>query len=149
MLLLTSEKHKEWCNNFGKDAYLFSGLNNKTPQYRTLQLAKHLNTIPLPQEILTSHKVSHEEVIRRKPSSRLDDCVFEVAKRAYAHLRKAEKLMEKFPKEARDVMLPFVPVEMYLVRLEKLQYQILHPDLQRLPWMWLPKLWTKYFMNKF
>lgn len=79
----------------------------------------------------------------------MDECAFEVAKRAYAHLEKSRTLMEKLPKEALDVMLPFVAIEIYLTRLEKLGYQILHPGLQRLPWIWLPKLWIRHYKNKF
>lgn len=117
--------------------------------FRTTVLAKQLNTIAIPHSILAKNKVSQEEVIRGKSSERLNECVFEVATRAHQHLLKARNLQEQVPKEARNALLPAVPVFDYLKRLQSVNYDIFHPTLKQKGWLWLPKLWVNYVRKKY
>lgn len=112
-------------------------------------LAKQLNTIAIPHDVLAKHKVSQEEIIRGKSSERLSECVFEVATRAHQHLAKAKSLQEQVPKEARSALLPAVPILSYLERLQKVNYDIFHPSLKQRGWLWLPKLWVKHVRKKY
>lgn len=117
--------------------------------FRTTVLAKQLNTIAIPHNILAKNKVSQEEIIRGKGSERLNECVFEVATRAHQHLTKARSLQDQVPKEARDALLPSVAISLYLERLQKVNYDIFHPSLKQKGWLWLPKLWVKHVRKKY
>lgn len=98
---------------------------------------------------MAKNKVSQEEIIREKTSERLNECVFEVASRAHQHLIKARSLQEQIPKEARNVLLPAVPVSNYLDRLQRINYDIFHPSLKQNGWLWVPKLWIKHVRKKY
>lgn len=143
-------KHKELFNNSGIYGVLTKLLliNNNFVS-RTTVLAKQLNTIAIPHNILAKNKVSQEEIIRAKSSERLNECVFEVATRAHQHLMKARSLQEQVPKEARDVLLPAVPISNYLDKLQKVDYDIFHPSLKQRGWLWLPMLWIKHVRKKY
>lgn len=112
-------------------------------------MSKKLNFIPIPQDILNKNRVSHEEVLRNKSSENLNECTYEVSSRAYQHLNKARNLLENVPVEGRRVLLPAVPIEHYLMKLQKVQYDVLHPALQQKTRIWMPKLWFKSVVNKY
>lgn len=108
-----------------------------------------MKTVPIPQDILVKNKVSQEELLRGIPSERLNECVFEVASRAYQHLLKARSILKQVPAEGRSVLLPAVPVGNYLEKLQKVNYDVLHPTLQQRSWTWLVQLWLTNFQNKY
>ncbi|GJQ69882.1 hypothetical protein Trydic_g22427 [Trypoxylus dichotomus] len=118
-------------------------------QLRTVPISKQINFICLPQDLLAKNKVSHEEILRTKKSDRLTECVYEVASRAHQHLTMARNLLGQVPKEARDILLPAVNVDLYLERLQKVHYDIFHPSLQIRSWLWLPKLWMAHYRNRY
>ncbi|KAK5646425.1 hypothetical protein RI129_004889 [Pyrocoelia pectoralis] len=118
-------------------------------QLRCVHMAKKLNTIPLPQDILAKHKITHEEIFRCTPSSRLNECGFEVASRAHQHLVKARHILENVPAKGRSALLPTVPVHNYLDKLQKCDYNILHPELQTRSWWWIPRMWLINVRNKY
>ncbi|XP_025829581.1 NADH dehydrogenase (ubiquinone) complex I, assembly factor 6 isoform X2 [Agrilus planipennis] len=120
-----------------------------TQQLRIAPFAKQLNTIPIPQDLLIKHNLSQEDILRGKSSKNLKECVYEIASRAYQHLMKARSLLQKVPAKGRDALLPAVPVYNYLDRLQKVDYEILHPDLQKKSRMWLFHLWISHFQNKY
>lgn len=62
---------------------------------------------------------------------------------------KSRSILKNVPKEARNIFLPAVSVENYLLLLQKLDYNVLHPQLRERKWNWLPKLWFKYLQNKY
>lgn len=117
--------------------------------FRTTVLAKQLNTIAIPHNILAKNKVSQEEIIRGKGSERLNECVFEVATRAHQHLTKARSLQQQVPKEARDALLPSLPISIYLDKLQEVNYDIFHSSLKQKGWLWIPKLWINYVRKKY
>lgn len=117
--------------------------------HRSVPAAKKINFIPYPQEILNKNKVSHEEILRCAPSERLIECTYEVASRAHQHLTKARSLMKIIPNEARATLLPAVPIEDFLMKLQKVSYDILHPTLQNKSRIWIAKLWLKNVTNKY
>lgn len=65
------------------------------------------------------HGLSQESVLRAKKSENLSECVYEISSRAYQHLQKAKNLIDSVPKDARGILLPAVPVSLYLERLQK------------------------------
>lgn len=117
--------------------------------FRGCVVARKLNLIPIPQEILVKYSVSEQSILNGSSSQKLKDCVFEVASRAYQHLQKARNLTDKLPKNCTSAFLPAVTVDGYLTKLQVVDYDIFHPSLKRKPILWLPKLmWYKY-KNKY
>lgn len=117
--------------------------------FRSIPYAKKINFLPVPQEVLIRHKVSQEEVLRAKPSERLNDCTYEIAVRAHQHLTKARNLSENVPQEVRSVLLPAVPASHYLDKLQQVNYDIFNPSLKRRSWKLLPTLWFYNFKNRY
>lgn len=105
--------------------------------------------IPLPQDILVKNNVSHETIYRAKSSKPLSDCVYEVASRAHQHLVKAKSLRDSIPREACSILLPSVAVSNYLEKLQSVDYDVFHPQLQRRSWNLLLLLWMANFRNKY
>ncbi|KAB0797213.1 hypothetical protein PPYR_08207 [Photinus pyralis] len=118
-------------------------------QLRCVHMAKNLNAIPLPQDILVKHQVSHEEILRCRPSSRLSECSFEVASRAHQHLVKARGILKNVPEEGRRALLPAVAVHNYLDKLQKLDYNVFDPHLQVRSWWWIPRVWFTNLKKKY
>lgn len=117
--------------------------------FRTTVMARQLNTISLPQDILAKHRVSQEDVLRAKNTEHLSECVFEVATRAHQHLQKARSLQTQVPEEARGALLPAVAIDDYLGRLQKVDYDVFHPSLRQRRWLWLPRMWLKHVKKKY
>ncbi|XP_050510408.1 NADH dehydrogenase (ubiquinone) complex I, assembly factor 6 [Diabrotica virgifera virgifera] len=116
---------------------------------RSVPHAARLNFLAIPDDILIKNKVSQEHIRRAKNSKELHECIFEIASRAHQHLMKARSLMEKVPQEGRKVLLPAVPVFIYLERLQKVDYNVFHPSLQHRSWKLLPQLWFTNFRKKY
>lgn len=85
----------------------------------------------LPQDILAKHKVSHESIIRGECDKPNRDAIFDVACQAKTHLDKALSLVGKVPNSVFRQFLPVVPVQGYLERLRKVDFDVFHPTLQR------------------
>jgi NADH dehydrogenase [ubiquinone] 1 alpha subcomplex assembly factor 6 len=97
----------------------------------------------MPRAVLLKHKVSQEKLLRGRGSDKeVQDAVFEVASCAKVHLFTARAAT--MPKELIHFLLPCVPADIYLDRLEKTNFDPYHPSLQKrqltLPFtMWLNK----------
>ncbi|XP_017776525.1 PREDICTED: NADH dehydrogenase (ubiquinone) complex I, assembly factor 6 isoform X2 [Nicrophorus vespilloides] len=118
-------------------------------QLRSIPIARKINFIAIPQDVLTKHNVSHEDILRSKASEALNECTFEVASRAHQHLVKARNLLKDVPIEGRSTLLPATAVENYLNRLQNVQHNPLHASLQHRAWIWLPKLYYKSLKNEY
>lgn len=127
--------------------YLFGEV--KFNCFRSIPHARRLNFLSIPLEILVKNKVVQEDVLRAKKSEQLTECTFQIASRAHQHLLKARSLAYSVPKEGRSVLLPAVPVFMYLDRLQKVNYDVFDPGLQNRSWKLLPSLWLTNFRNKY
>lgn len=112
-------------------------------------MAKNINFIPYPQDVLNKNKVSHEEVLRSTASERLNECTYEVSSRAYQHLTKARSLMESVPIDGRKALLPATPIEHYLMKLQQVNYDPLNTSLRNKSRIWMPKLWFKSIRNHY
>lgn len=117
--------------------------------FRSTYLAKKLNVVPIPQDILVKNNVSHEEVLRGTPSERLNECAFEIASRAFKHLTTARNLLDNVPNEAKGVLLAAVPINDYLETLQRVNYDVLHPKLQKKSRLWIARLWFKHITRKY
>ena len=98
--------------------------------------------IALPRDVVIHHLVNIQ--LLKHPPPELQDldsptnaaaregirnAVKEVAQVAQGHFRQARQGQIQVPKQARGVLLPAVPAMDYLNLLEKVEYDIFHPDL--------------------
>ena len=82
----------------------------------------------LPLDVLARHGVVEEDIFRGAvDATALSDAVFEIATRANDHLITARSSVKTMPQEAFPAMLPSVPADMYLKRLEEKRFNILDP----------------------
>ncbi|KAK9869855.1 hypothetical protein WA026_003579 [Henosepilachna vigintioctopunctata] len=116
---------------------------------RSIVLARQLNFIPVPQEILVKYSISEEEILKGRSSSKLGDCTYEIASRAYQHLSKARNLLDKLPRDCIPVFISAVTVDGFLQKLQVEQYDIFSPSLKRKPLFWLPKMMWYNLRNKY
>ncbi|KAL6422072.1 hypothetical protein ACFW04_010852 [Cataglyphis niger] len=98
----------------------------------------------LPQDILLKNSVSSESVFQGQSSAGLKEAVFEVASCAKQHLNVVASLKKTMGKDLNTIFLPVVCIENYLEELQKVDFDVFHPTLQRrkgfLP---LQLLWRK------
>ncbi|KAK6509504.1 hypothetical protein TWF481_004245 [Arthrobotrys musiformis] len=103
----------------------------------------------LPVDICAKHGLRQEDVIRHGGNAPgLKDTVFEIATRANDHLITAREMLKRAGDEGKGMafttFLPAVPVSLYLGRLEKVDFDVFDPSLQRREWR-LP--WKAYIAN--
>jgi len=73
--------------------------------------------------------------------------ICEISSAAHRHLEKAESLKKNVPKDSIIVFLPLVPIHIYLKQLERNDFNVFHPHLQRRN-AWLPlHLWLQKIKN--
>ncbi|XP_058064141.1 NADH dehydrogenase (ubiquinone) complex I, assembly factor 6 homolog [Anopheles bellator] len=89
--------------------------------------ARH-NMLPVPQELLISHGVSQERMIRNgRDDPGVKEVTFSLASVAHQHLAKAKTLMETLPRQIKPIFLPGVVVERFLNRLRLADFDISNP----------------------
>ncbi|XP_037069204.1 NADH dehydrogenase (ubiquinone) complex I, assembly factor 6-like isoform X2 [Pollicipes pollicipes] len=95
----------------------------------------------LPSDLLHKHAVPAEQVWRGRDQPGLREVTFEVASVAHRHLEHVKEHFAELPVAARSVFLPGVAVASYLRRLQRADFDVFHPALQRRDG-WLPaRLW--------
>ncbi|CAO3634900.1 unnamed protein product [Cunninghamella echinulata] len=97
----------------------------------------------LPTQIIAKHNISQEDVMRGNVD-KVDDAVFEVATAAYDQLLTARSLLKSVPPEAFPVVLSAVPHVRYLEKLEKLNFNVFDPKLQKKDWKLPLVLWSRF-----
>ena len=93
----------------------------------------------LPQDILSKHKVSQNDVLRAKDV--VKEPVFEVASQAHLHLEKARTLMSKLSKDTNKFFLSVALYDYYLQLLRKCDFNVYDPKLQKKNPLLAWKLW--------
>lgn len=101
------------------------------PAYHIDERSK--KAIPVvPQQILLTHGVSHERVIRQRLDDKfLSNCIFDVASVANTHLEKARKLSSSITPAAKRFLLPSVSIGRYLERLRQCDFHLSHPQMSK------------------
>lgn len=141
---------------------------------RALPYHASKGTMVIPASITAKHRVNQEDVFRKGPAAEgLTDAVYEFAVVANDHLLTAREMFKKdgvcrVPREAMPVFLNAVsclltssqlklmmifgkiPVENYLRKLEKANFEVFDPKLQlrdgvRLPW----QIWRSHYSSTF
>ncbi|XP_015608385.1 NADH dehydrogenase (ubiquinone) complex I, assembly factor 6 [Cephus cinctus] len=85
--------------------------------------------IVLPRDILMKHNVSEENIFRGKSGQDLSNTIFDVASQAKQHLDKARKLKSDVPKDAKLIFLPATCIDIYLEKLQKVDFNVFDPSL--------------------
>lgn len=119
---------------------------------------------------MLKHKVSYENIIRHSSEQNVRDVIYEMASIANSHLMKvifdsifflnhtqiiicimnliiqAKKLEKEIDKNIKSIFLPFVPLQLYLDKLQKADFNVFDKKLQeRNNWLPLKLLWHKIF----
>lgn len=87
--------------------------------------------IYLPRESLMKVKVSGEDVIRGRKQKEVADVVYELASVANQHLEKARSMRGEVPKSVLPLFLNTVICDRYLKQLQKVDFNVFHPSLQK------------------
>eukprot|EP00823_Brevimastigomonas_motovehiculus_P009500 TRINITY_DN916_c1_g1_i1.p1 TRINITY_DN916_c1_g1~~TRINITY_DN916_c1_g1_i1.p1 ORF type:complete len:480 (+),score=160.43 TRINITY_DN916_c1_g1_i1:66-1505(+) len=110
-------------------------------------------TIQLPRELLSKHKVDIQSVKKGFNSEALQNCLFEIASEAKAHLYHARQLRATLPAQAMIAFLPAVTCDRFLERLRRANFNVFHAPLHNpTPWemlklrlsLWWHALWKKF-----
>lgn len=90
----------------------------------------------LPVDICILHGASQEDFIRGSQERNVKDVVYDIASQAYVHLEHARSFQRKVSGKAFPAFNITVPLDSYLKRLRKADFNIFHPSLQRRdPWI--------------
>eukprot|EP00112_Aurelia_sp_Birch-Aquarium-sp1_P019555 Seg4855.1 transcript_id=Seg4855.1/GoldUCD/mRNA.D3Y31 product="NADH dehydrogenase complex I assembly factor 6" protein_id=Seg4855.1/GoldUCD/D3Y31 len=103
----------------------------------------------LPVDLLMKHKISQEDILRKRKPEVTSEIIYEVASQAHMHLEKARNMREKMPKQAAQVCLPAVSCNSYLEKIQKLDFNVFHPSLQQRDWKLPMKILLKSWRNSF
>ncbi|KAJ3201814.1 hypothetical protein HDU67_001045 [Dinochytrium kinnereticum] len=101
----------------------------------------------IPSEVMAKHKVSSEEVFRQGPSKPFNDAVFDVATVAHNHLSTARahwREMEEVNPVVAKMMLPAVPCDLFLGKLEKVGFDVFDRGLAVRNWKVPFSLWYRH-----
>jgi NADH dehydrogenase [ubiquinone] 1 alpha subcomplex assembly factor 6 len=98
----------------------------------------------LGSDLLLKHKVSQEDILRGKQTQPVKDVAFDVATVAHHHLEHGVTLL-KDPdvKQWVPLFLPLLPVQIYLERLQRMDFDLFHESLGRRDNNLPLKLWWK------
>ncbi|CAC5412459.1 NDUFAF6 [Mytilus coruscus] len=87
--------------------------------------------IYLPRESLLKFKISGEDVMRGRKQKEICDIVFEVASVAKQHLETARSMKKDVPSSVLPLFLNSVICDKYLKQLQKVDFNVFHPSLQK------------------
>ncbi|CAD6589790.1 MAG: hypothetical protein TREMPRED_005517, partial [Tremellales sp. Tagirdzhanova-0007] len=114
---------------------------------RTLPiLVSSKRQLNLPSDICETHGIVEEDVLRNGPrATGLRDGCLEVGTRGMDELITARRDLKEsngkvVPPHVMPLFLAAVPAETYLKRLEKHDFDVFHPDMQRQDWRLIPRL---------
>ncbi|XP_056017187.1 NADH dehydrogenase (ubiquinone) complex I, assembly factor 6-like [Ostrea edulis] len=93
------------------------------------QLSK--GRVLFPHDLLAKHSVSQEDIKRGTNVKGVNDVVFDIASVAKQHLDKARSLKGNVPKQVVPVFLPSVFCDDYLTNLQRVDFNVFDPVLNR------------------
>ncbi|KAF2346681.1 Squalene/phytoene synthase [Trinorchestia longiramus] len=95
----------------------------------------------LPRQLLATHGVSEEEVLRGCREQKFKDIVFDLATASHQHVEHARELSKKLPRAARTALLPLVSTSSTLERLRRADFDIYDSRLSTRDSLLPIKLW--------
>ncbi|KAK1923187.1 isoprenoid synthase domain-containing protein [Papiliotrema laurentii] len=105
--------------------------------------------INIPHDIAQKHGIVEEEVLRKGSEAKgLRDGLYEIGTRGMDELITARRELKGSggkvePRSATPVFLSAIPAEAYLQRLEKVDFDVFHPDLFKDDWKLAPRIWWR------
>ncbi|CAC5417690.1 NDUFAF6 [Mytilus coruscus] len=87
--------------------------------------------IYLPRESLLKFKISGEDVMRGRKQKEICDIVLEVASVAKQHLETARSMKKDVPSTVLPLFLNSIICDKYLKQLQKVDFNVFHPSLQK------------------
>ncbi|ADV25501.1 hypothetical protein I315_04610 [Cryptococcus gattii Ru294] len=110
--------------------------------------------ISLPADICEKYGIIEEELFRKGAEAKgFRDACWEIGTRGMDELITARRDLKEtggkvMPNSVMPIFLSAVPPENYLKRLEKYDFDVFHPELQKHDWRLAPKIWYKYQTGK-
>ncbi|WVQ86234.1 hypothetical protein IAT38_008402 [Cryptococcus sp. DSM 104549] len=142
-------------------AHLSHTLSHVSTLLTTVSLLRNLpllvsskRQVNLPAELCEKHGIVEEELLRKGAEAKgFRDACWEVGTRGMDELITARRDLKEtggkvVPGSAMPIFLSAVPAENYLKRLENLDFDVFHPDLQKHDWQLAPKIWWRYQTGK-
>jgi NADH dehydrogenase [ubiquinone] 1 alpha subcomplex assembly factor 6 len=118
--------------NFDHAASHFAKAQILTNLIRSMPMQSQSNVSYIPIELLLKHKVSQHDLIRKKPSSNLNDLIFDMCNLSNQHVSKTRKLLGQIDsRNVRLVFLNLVNIEAFLQRIQKLNFNIFDENLHK------------------
>ncbi|KAJ3123247.1 hypothetical protein HK098_002088 [Nowakowskiella sp. JEL0407] len=100
--------------------------------------------LDIPNGLLAKYSISADEILRKGPSDKLADMIFEIATVANNHLQLAKELEGSVPKNAIPGLLSATATNEFLKKLERYNFNIFEKNLYKKDWK-LPILLYRNF----
>lgn len=110
--------------------------------------------ISIPADICEKYGIVEEELFRRGAEAKgFRDACWEIGTRGMDELITARRDLKEtggkvVPSSVMPIFLSAVAPENYLKRLEKYDFDVFHPDIQKHDWQLAPKIWYRYQTGK-
>ncbi|WVN89084.1 uncharacterized protein L203_104300 [Cryptococcus depauperatus CBS 7841] len=104
----------------------------------------------IPADLCEKHGLVEEELFRKGAQAKgLKDACWEIGTRGMDELITARRDLKEnggkvVPRHVMPIFLSAVPAENYLKKLEKSDFDVFHPNLEKHDWQLAPKIWYKY-----
>ncbi|XP_023844789.1 NADH dehydrogenase (ubiquinone) complex I, assembly factor 6 isoform X3 [Salvelinus sp. IW2-2015] len=85
----------------------------------------------LPMDICMLHRASQEDFIRGSREQNVRDVVYDIASQAHVHLQHARSFSKNIPSSPFPAFLQTVVLEDYLQRVQRVDFDVFHPSLQK------------------
>ncbi|XP_062987035.1 NADH dehydrogenase (ubiquinone) complex I, assembly factor 6 isoform X1 [Elgaria multicarinata webbii] len=85
----------------------------------------------LPMDICMLHSVSQEDFVRCNREKKVKDVIYDIASQAHVHLEHARSFRKNVPVKAFPAFLYTAALEDYLNKIQKVDFDIFHPNLHR------------------
>nr|XP_002759165.2 NADH dehydrogenase (ubiquinone) complex I, assembly factor 6 isoform X1 [Callithrix jacchus] len=85
----------------------------------------------LPMDICMLHGVSQEDFLRRNQHKNVRDVIYDIASQAHLHLKHARSFHKSVPVKAFPAFLQTVSLEDFLMKIQRVDFDIFHPSLQQ------------------
>jgi len=99
-----------------------------TTMIRAIPYHIHQGRLSLPLNIVDQTKIPINDTLKGKSTPQLEEAIFQIASVAKDHIHHARRFHNQVPSSAKPVLLPVVPCDMYLDRLQKHHFNIFAPN---------------------
>ncbi|KAI9633401.1 isoprenoid synthase domain-containing protein [Dioszegia hungarica] len=120
-----------------------------TSLLRSLPILVSKRSLNIPADVRERHGVVEEDVLRNGAAAKgVRDACYEIGTRGMDELITARRETKGAggrvePKAVRPLFLSAIPAERYLKRLEGVDFDVFHPDLQKQDWKLAPTIWWR------